>query len=284
MIAPCEPESERDIIILNKKKKRKFLPLVLITTNEFSSISSDRFCLFRQNGDKFSNPSVCQNVKISSQVLFCCDLQHLKTEVHAALVASTCRQSGWNLLYGVSRCHWATQTGHRFCQSRPSHKGHAKADCCPKRGSTGESGDDSAAVAFAFGVHVSNIYRLLQTFTATGSTVDRAWSGRPRGTSDRQGRHFVWQNLQDHFQTATETVRNTIGNWQHQISDQAVRYPHCLHVLSMSASMYLGLRHCTTQPKSARRKLFALRDAECITISEVDKICRKSKRKIVCIN
>ena len=31
--------------------------------------------------------------------------------------------------------------GHSFWQSRPSHKGHAKADCCPKRGSTGESDD-----------------------------------------------------------------------------------------------------------------------------------------------
>ena len=79
-------------------------------------------------------------------------------------------------------------------------------------------GEHPRAVAVAFNVHLATIYRLQQRFTATGVTVDRPRTGRPRVTTQRQDGHIFRHHVRDRFQTANETGRNTLGNHQRPIS------------------------------------------------------------------
>ncbi|KAK7093744.1 hypothetical protein V1264_007439 [Littorina saxatilis] len=85
------------------------------------------------------------------------------------------------------------------------------------------AGDDPEAVAVAFNVHLSTVYRLQQRFVNTGSTADTQRSGRPRVTTQRQDRQILRHHLRNRFHTANETARNTVGNHQRLISGQTIR-------------------------------------------------------------
>ncbi|KAK7106741.1 hypothetical protein V1264_017962 [Littorina saxatilis] len=85
------------------------------------------------------------------------------------------------------------------------------------------AGDDPEAVAVAFNVHLSTVYRLQQRFVNTGSTADTQRSGRPRVTTQRQDRQILRHHLRNRFHTANDTARNTVGNHQGLISGQTVR-------------------------------------------------------------
>ncbi|KAK7099853.1 hypothetical protein V1264_022900 [Littorina saxatilis] len=79
------------------------------------------------------------------------------------------------------------------------------------------AGDDPEAVAVAFNVHLSTVYRLQQRFVNIGSTADAQRSGRPRVTTQRQDRQILRHHLRNRFHTANETARNTVGNHQRPI-------------------------------------------------------------------
>ncbi|KAK7103623.1 hypothetical protein V1264_018489 [Littorina saxatilis] len=85
------------------------------------------------------------------------------------------------------------------------------------------AGDDPEAVAVAFNVHLSTVYRLQQRFVNTGSTADTQRSGRPRVTTQRQDRQILRHHLRNRFHTANKTARNTVGNHQRPISGQTIR-------------------------------------------------------------
>ena len=74
-------------IFTEPRKKRKFLHLMLVTTNYFPLSFQADFAYFR-NGDAFTVPCA----KVLSPALFCCVLQRLRTKVHVMLVKNLCKQ------------------------------------------------------------------------------------------------------------------------------------------------------------------------------------------------
>ncbi|XP_046583081.1 uncharacterized protein LOC124290425 [Haliotis rubra] len=85
------------------------------------------------------------------------------------------------------------------------------------------AGQRATVIANDFNCSVRTIERLRQRFNTTNSTDDRPRSGRTLVTIRRQDRQIVRHHLQDRFNMATETARNTIGTHQRAISDRTVR-------------------------------------------------------------
>ena len=72
------------------------------------------------------------------------------------------------------------------------------------------------------GVNVSTTERLVRRLRETGHLADRPGSGRPRVTSRRQDRTIRLAHLRNRHLTATETVLNTVGAHNRQISPKTV--------------------------------------------------------------
>ena len=78
-------------------------------------------------------------------------------------------------------------------------------------------------VAQQFGVHESTISRLVQRLRATGRLTDRARSGRPRVTTQRQDRRIRLVHLRYRLRMATETAREVIGTHGRRVCPRTVR-------------------------------------------------------------
>lgn len=86
-----------------------------------------------------------------------------------------------------------------------------------------EAGHTAQAVANHFHVNVRTIYRLQERFRTTNTTDDRPRTGRPRVTTRRQDRHIVRRHVQNPFQQASETARQTVGTHGRPLSTATVR-------------------------------------------------------------
>ncbi len=84
-------------------------------------------------------------------------------------------------------------------------------------------GTNVREIANGHNVHVSTVYRLMNTFLQNGDVIDRQRSGRPPVTTPRQDRALQRQFRQDPFRTAASVARTNVGTHGRVISDRTVR-------------------------------------------------------------
>ena len=85
-----------------------------------------------------------------------------------------------------------------------------------------EGGVSVRAVAEHFNCTLATIYRLRQRHNATGTTMDRPRSGRPRVTTRNQDRRIRILHLRDRFRRVTTTAADTPGRNNNRISPNTV--------------------------------------------------------------